>query len=168
MGLTGFALVKQGTGTMVLAGANNYTGGTTITSGTLQIGTGGSAGSITGGVTDNATLAFNRSDNVTYGSAIGGTGNLAKYGVGTLTLSTANTFGGVTLVNSGTLLLANALALGQSTFDCGSSGTAGLSFGTLGGGHAGRPARDQQPQPAQRLLGGGGPERGQQRHEHQL
>ena len=52
-------------------------------------------------------------------------------GPGTLVLTGANTFSGLTRVTAGTLRLANALALQQSTFNCGSSGTAGLSFGTL-------------------------------------
>ena len=39
------ALTKTGTGTLVLTGANNY-GDTTITAGTLQVGAGGSSGSL--------------------------------------------------------------------------------------------------------------------------
>ena len=46
-------LIKLGTGTLVLTGTNNYSGGTTISAGTLQIGSGGAAGSITGAVLDN-------------------------------------------------------------------------------------------------------------------
>ena len=46
----------------MLTGANTYTGGTTISAGTLQIGNGGTTGSIAGNVTDNGTLVFNRSE----------------------------------------------------------------------------------------------------------
>src|SRR6202023_1955056 len=68
------SLSQVGTGTLTLTGADTYNGGTTITAGTLQIGNGGAIGSIVGNVTDNATLAFDRSDSVTFGGAISGTG----------------------------------------------------------------------------------------------
>ena len=53
-------------GTLVFTGNNSYLGGTTITAGTLQIGNGGTSGSIVGNVADNGNLAFNRSDAVTF------------------------------------------------------------------------------------------------------
>ena len=39
-------LTQAGTGTMTLTGANTYTGGTTISAGTLQIGNGGTTGTL--------------------------------------------------------------------------------------------------------------------------
>lgn len=58
------ALVKTGGGTLTLTGDSNYHGGTTITRGVLQIGDGGTKGTLQGDVliVDNATLVFNRSD----------------------------------------------------------------------------------------------------------
>ena len=56
------SLVQLGSGALTLTGNNTYSGGTTISAGTLQIGNGGTSGSITGNVTDNGTLAFDRSD----------------------------------------------------------------------------------------------------------
>jgi len=89
-------LVKEGFGTLALTGTNTYSGGTTITAGTLQIGNGGTTGSIIGNITNNSALTFNRSDALTFGGAISGTGSLTKLGAGTLTLSGANTYSGGT------------------------------------------------------------------------
>ena len=67
---------QAGTGTLTLTGANTYTGGTTITAGTLQLGNGGTTGSITGNVVNNGALVFNRSDTLTFAGVISGTGAL--------------------------------------------------------------------------------------------
>ena len=75
----------------MLTGANTYTGGTTINAGTLQIGDGGTGGSIVGDVVNNARLAFNRSDAYAFGGAISGTGSLQQSGTGTTVLTGANT-----------------------------------------------------------------------------
>ncbi len=71
-------LVQLGSGTVIITGANTYTGGTTISAGTLQVGNGSTTGSISGNVTDNGTLAFDRSDSVTFGGVISGTGGLPQ------------------------------------------------------------------------------------------
>ena len=50
-------LTKEGLGTLTLTGDNLYAGGTTITTGTLRLGAGGTSGSILGDIVDNDTLA---------------------------------------------------------------------------------------------------------------
>ena len=60
-------LTQAGPGTLILTGANTYTGTTTISAGTLQIGSGGTTGSVIGDIVDNAALVFNRTGATTYG-----------------------------------------------------------------------------------------------------
>lgn len=110
------SLTKLTSGTLVLSGNNTYTGGTTILGGTLQIGNGGTSGAITGDVSNNGTLAFNRSNNSTFSGAISGAGVLVKDGNGTLTLSGNSTFSGGTTVHAGTLVVASDGALGSPAF----------------------------------------------------
>jgi outer membrane autotransporter protein len=116
-------LVKLGSGTVILTGANTYTGGTTISAGTLQLGDGVTNGSITGDVTDNGTLAFDPNGSVTIGAAIGGTGNLVKLGTGTVILTGTNTYSGGTTIDSGTLVIGDNTASGSITGDVLDNGT---------------------------------------------
>jgi autotransporter-associated beta strand protein len=104
---TAGSVVKQGTNTLVFTGTNSYGGGTTINGGTLQIGNGGTTGSIAGAVTVNSgTLAFARSDNTSFSGAISGAGGVTKYCASRLTLSGSNSYSGTTVVAGGTLELA--------------------------------------------------------------
>jgi autotransporter-associated beta strand protein len=108
-------LAKQGVGTLTLTGSNTYSGGTTIGGGTLQIGAGGTAGSIVGNVADNGILAFDRSDAVVFSGLIAGTGTVQDLGAGTLTFAGTNTYSGGTSVNNGTVIVAATDALGSGT-----------------------------------------------------
>ncbi len=107
------SLTKSGAGTLTLTGSNTHTGGTTVSAGTLQIGNGGTSGSLSGNITNNAGLLFNRSDALTYGGMISGTGSLTKSGAGTLTLTGSNTHTGGTTVSAGTLQIGNGGASGS-------------------------------------------------------
>jgi len=110
------SLVKSGAGTFTLTSANTYTGTTTISAGTLQVGAGLTTGALgTGGaVTNNGTLTFNRSNALTVANVIGGSGALVQAGAGTTTLSGANSYAGTTSVNAGTVVASNATALGTT------------------------------------------------------
>jgi len=119
-------LIKQGAGTATLTGTGTYTGGTTISAGTLQLGNGGTSGSVGGNITNNASLVFNRSDALTYGGVISGTGGVTQAGSGTLTVTGANTYTGGTTVQAGTLLAGNASALVQNTAYAVNGGTLNL------------------------------------------
>jgi autotransporter-associated beta strand protein len=91
------------TGTQILTGTNTYTGVTTINGGTLQIGNGGTIGSIVSDVVNNGALAFNRSDAVTFAGDISGTGSIILAGSGTVTFTGTNTSTGGTTIGAGTL-----------------------------------------------------------------
>ena len=94
------ALVKSGSGTLTLTGANSYTGGTTISTGTLV----GDTSSLTGNITDNAALTFSQAADGAFAGDIGGTGSLTKTGAGTLTLTGTNSYTGGTTISAGTLV----------------------------------------------------------------
>ncbi len=120
--------VKSGLGTLSLTGTNLYTGRTLISGGTLQIGTGGTTGSILGDVMDNGALVFNRSNASVFTGAISGTGALTKMGAGVLRLSGADTYGGATIINAGTLQAGSGSALSQnSAFTVASGATLDLN-----------------------------------------
>ena len=151
------ALTKAGAGTLTLSGDNTYTGGTTVSAGTLQLGaanrladTGGvslasgttfnlggfaeTVGDVTVDVAtiSNGTLTANSiaaTSSGTISAILAGSGTLTKTGNGTLTLSGANTLSGNIAVNGGTLASSNSL--GTSAISVGANGTLSLSRGTL-------------------------------------
>lgn len=97
-------LTKNGQGTLILTGENTYGGDTTITDGTLQLGNGGTRGSILGDVTDNGILAFNRSDVVTFDGTISGTGGVQQIGSGkTILTADSSALTGTSQVQNGIL-----------------------------------------------------------------
>jgi len=111
-------LVMNGTGTLILRQANTFSGTITINAGSLDFGNGsttGSAGS-SSGITNNATLTFNRSNTMTQGtdfSVISGSGILIQAGSGTTILGLSNSYTGETRINAGILRLGNANGFGS-------------------------------------------------------
>ena len=114
-------------GTGVLAANNTYSGITTVTAGTLQIGNGGTTGTLgTGAVIDNAALIFNRINSMTVANVISGTGTLTQSGSGTSILSAGNTYSGATTITAGTLQVGaggTVGTLGTNTGAIANSGT---------------------------------------------
>lgn len=121
------ALHKSGTGTLVLTGEATLSGPTVVEDGTLQVGAGGTQGAFTGSVDikEPGTLAFKRSDALTFAGTLGGTGTLRQEGNGVLTLTgDQRGFTGTTKVQAGTLALHDSTLGGSTKVDSG---------GTLGG-----------------------------------
>jgi len=137
------ALVQSGPGTLTLAGANSYSGGTSVNAGTVVLGNNASFGTgavsiasnatITAGVqnlatpnaltlTSGATATLNTGSNTwTQSGAISGSGGMTKTGAGMLTLTASNSYTGATLVSAGTLQVNGSLN---------SSGSVTLASGT--------------------------------------
>jgi fibronectin-binding autotransporter adhesin len=124
LGGSGVALSKSTSGTVTLSAVNTYSGSTTISAGTLEI-----QGSIasSSGITNNAALVFNSGSAQSYGNAIVGSGLLTKQGAGTLTLSGANSYTGVTTITGGTLNAATLAAGGSNS----AIGAAAVAAGNL-------------------------------------
>ncbi len=119
----GGGLFKSGAGTLALTGTNTYTGLTTISAGQLNLGNGGTTGSIVGNVTNDGILGFNRSDALSYAGVISGSGSVVQLGTGSTILTGAHTYSGGTTVTAGALFVNGSLGTGPVT----------VSGGTLAG-----------------------------------
>ncbi|ECK0368015.1 fibronectin-binding autotransporter adhesin ShdA [Salmonella enterica subsp. enterica] len=104
------SLVKTGTGELTLGGDNSYSGGTTITGGTLTADHADSLGS--GDIDNSGVLKVGEGD---LENTLSGSGSLVKTGTGELTLSGNNTYSGGTTITGGTLTADHADSLGTGT-----------------------------------------------------
>ena len=123
------ALAKDGAGTMLLTAANSYSGATTITAGTLEIGGTGSLanGSYAGDIANSGALVISSTAHQTLGGVLTGTGPLTKTAASTgrLTLSgTSPGYTGTITVNAGSIGGTGSVA-GPLVVDGGSVAIAG-------------------------------------------
>ncbi|MFP5602648.1 fibronectin-binding autotransporter adhesin ShdA [Salmonella sp. 741265143_HSA] len=101
------SLVKTGTGELTLSGDNDYSGGTTISGGTLTADHADSLG--TGAIANSGVLQVGEGE---LENTLSGSGSLVKTGSGELTLSGDNDYSGGTIISDGTLIADNADSLG--------------------------------------------------------
>jgi autotransporter-associated beta strand protein len=126
----GFA--KLGSGTLTLTGSSDYTGSTSVSAGTLRIGSAGTTGGIWSSGTIllglSGTLDFARTDNYggAYANPITGPGRI-QLSSGTLTLTGANDYSGSTNITAGSRLV---IGPGGRLFGTGTSSTI-TNAGTL-------------------------------------
>ncbi|EAX3569897.1 fibronectin-binding autotransporter adhesin ShdA [Salmonella enterica] len=107
------SLVKIGTGELTLNGDNDYSGGTTISDGTLIAASVNALGS--GDIDNSGVLKVGEGE---LKNTLSGSGSLVKTGTGELTLSgDNNTYSGDTTIADGTLIAANVNALGSGNID---------------------------------------------------
>ncbi len=153
------ALTKQGAGTLVMTGTNTYTGGTTLSAGTLTVNSGAALAGGTGSLTVNSgtlnlnnaaqtvgtfsgaggtvnlgaghTLTVTQGADATYAGTIAGSGALVKDGANTLTLSGSNSYTGATTISLGTLKLGAAGGATNTPLGTTAAGTTVSSGGAL-------------------------------------
>ncbi|WP_079916408.1 fibronectin-binding autotransporter adhesin ShdA [Salmonella enterica] len=100
-------IVKSGSDELIVTGANDYSGGTTISGGTLTADNADSLG--TGAVANNGVLQVGEGE---LKNTLSGTGSLVKIGTGELTLNGDNDYSGGTTIDDGVLIADNADSLG--------------------------------------------------------
>ncbi|EAX4764363.1 fibronectin-binding autotransporter adhesin ShdA [Salmonella enterica] len=105
-------IVKSGSDELIVTGDNSYSGGTTITDGTLIADNADSLG--TGAVANSGVLQVGEGE---LENTLSGSGSLVKTGTGELTLSGDNSYSGTTTITDGTLIAANVNALGGGDVD---------------------------------------------------
>ncbi len=132
---TAAALTKSAGGVLILASNNTFSGTTYVNAGTVQVGNGGTSGSLGSSALvqgQGGTLAFNRSDNISFSGSIIGAVGLTQAGSGTLSITADDAFSGNTTISAGTLQLGNGGAAGSISNSPTVFNSSTLAFNTSG------------------------------------
>ncbi|MBU6222131.1 MAG: autotransporter-associated beta strand repeat-containing protein [Planctomycetes bacterium] len=122
-------MLKSGSGDLVLAGNNTFSGTTTVAGGWIRLGAGGSVGSVAGPIavaTADTAVVIDRSDDLTVTNLVSGSGGLFKEGGNTVTVTGANSYTGGTTLFAGTLVVGDGGTAGSIS----PSGPLDLAAGT--------------------------------------
>ena len=103
-------LILSGTGTN--GSGVNFASVTVDSGATLQVGASGTVGAVYADILNDGAVDLKRSGAYTYSNAISGSGRVTLSGSGTITLSGNSSYSGGTSINSGTLQVGSANALG--------------------------------------------------------
>ncbi|EBU0702697.1 fibronectin-binding autotransporter adhesin ShdA, partial [Salmonella enterica] len=117
-------IVKSGSDELIVTGDSNYSGGTTISGGTLTADHADSLGS--GDIDNSGVLQVGEGE---LENTLSGSGSLVKTGTGELTLSGDNSYSGGTTISGGTLTADHADSLGSG--DIANSGVLQVGEGEL-------------------------------------
>ena len=143
-------LLVQGGMTLVFTKPQSFTGSTTVSAGTLTLGSDGVTDGSLGGpiaVASSAVVSVNSASNVTLANAVSGGGTFLKAGTGTVTIDGAFSVANLEVVDGAVALGANGslsplsiieVAPGHS-FDLSAKSTVGV-LGVIGGGSVVLPA----------------------------
>jgi autotransporter-associated beta strand protein len=129
------SLEKTGSGTLTLNGSNSFSGGLTVTAGTVR----GSTSAFSSAIANSGAVVFDQDSDGSYTSSLSGTGTVTKVGSGAVTLTgNSNNLTGSTTVSAGSWIVDGTIGLSAVTVTTGAllggNGTVGpltINGGTL-------------------------------------
>jgi fibronectin-binding autotransporter adhesin len=133
--ISGAGSIEQaGANILILTADNGFSGSTTISTGTLQLGNNTATGTVGGSITNNAALTINHSTAYAYNDVISGTGTVTQSGTGVLTLGGTNSYSGITTISSGTTIIVSSLAGGTANSNLGNPNSTANTYLVINGG----------------------------------